>query len=106
MLPVFPLVNIREAEFPVLVRLIDAREESLSLFFLRKVEKDLDGSRSVPIQVGFEIHDRTIPLIPDVFLVAQLFRKPLAAENLWVHPNHQYFFVIGAIEYADVPAFG
>src|ERR1035441_10024926 len=63
MLPVFPLVNVRETEFPVLVRLIDAREESLSLFFLGNVEKEFDGPRSVPIQVGFEIHDRTIPLI-------------------------------------------
>ena len=33
-LPVFPLVNIREAEFPVFVRLINALEESLSLFVL------------------------------------------------------------------------
>ncbi len=40
------------------------------------------------------------------FLVAQLFRKPLAAENLRMHPHHQHFLVIGAIEDADPPAFG
>jgi hypothetical protein len=40
MLPVFPLVNVREAEFPVLVRLINALEESLSLFVLRQVEEE------------------------------------------------------------------
>jgi hypothetical protein len=34
MLPVFPLANVREAEFPVFVRLINALEESLSLLFL------------------------------------------------------------------------
>ena len=34
LLPVFPLVNVREAEFPVFVRLINALEESLSLLFL------------------------------------------------------------------------
>src|ERR1039458_6667937 len=55
-----------------------SRSESLSLFFLGKVEKDFDGSRPVPIQVGFEIHDRTIPLIPDCFLVAQLFQIGIA----------------------------
>ena len=41
-----------------------------------------------------------------VFLVAQLFRKPLAAENLRMHPNDQHFLVIGTIEDADLPAFG
>jgi len=39
MLPVFPLVNVREAEFPVLVRMVNAIEEALSLFFLRQVEE-------------------------------------------------------------------
>ena len=29
-LPVFPLMNIREAEFPVLLRLVDAVDESLT----------------------------------------------------------------------------
>ena len=33
-LPVFPLVNVREAEFPVLLRLINALEKALSLFVL------------------------------------------------------------------------
>ena len=33
--PVFPLVNIREAEFPVLLRIIDTREETIPLFAFR-----------------------------------------------------------------------
>jgi hypothetical protein len=37
MFPVFPLVDVGEAEFPVLVRLVDALEEALSLFVLRQV---------------------------------------------------------------------
>ena len=41
-----------------------------------------------------------------VFFVAQLFRKPLAAQNLRMHPNDQHFLVIGTIEDADPPAFG
>ena len=41
MLPVFSLVNVRETEFPVLVRLINALEEALSLLVLRQVEEDL-----------------------------------------------------------------
>ena len=43
--------------------------------------------------------------VPDGFLVAQLFGKPLAAENFRMHPNHQHFLVIGTIEDADPPAF-
>ena len=35
MFPEFSFVNIREAEFPILVRLIYALEEALSLFVLR-----------------------------------------------------------------------
>src|ERR1039458_4809905 len=54
-LPVFPLVNVREAEFPILVRLIDALQESLSLFVLRKVEEYLDGPRSVPEKVALQV---------------------------------------------------
>src|ERR1035437_2624383 len=34
MLPMFPLVSVREAEFPILVRLINALEESFSLLCL------------------------------------------------------------------------
>lgn len=41
MLPVFSLVNARKAEFPVLLRLIDALEEAFSLFVLRQVQKNL-----------------------------------------------------------------
>jgi hypothetical protein len=38
---------VREAEFPVLIRLINAVEESLSLLFLQKVEKNFDCPCSV-----------------------------------------------------------
>jgi len=33
-LPVFPFVNVREAEFPVFLWLIDTREETIPLFAL------------------------------------------------------------------------
>jgi hypothetical protein len=49
MLPVFPLLNVREAEFPVLFRFVDAREESLALLFVRKVEENFDGPGSAAI---------------------------------------------------------
>ena len=50
LLPVFPLVNIRSAELPVFVWLIDAREKSHSLFLVRKVEEYLDNPRAVTMK--------------------------------------------------------
>src|ERR1700683_3225458 len=37
MRPVFPFVNVREAEFPVFLRVVDAREEPFALLFPRKM---------------------------------------------------------------------
>ena len=54
----------------------------------------------------FQIHDGTIPFLPDGLFVAQLFRKSLAAENLRMYPNDKHLLVIGTIEYADLAAFG
>jgi hypothetical protein len=62
-LPVFPLVNVREGEFPVLVRLINAFEEPLSLFVLRKVEEELEDPSAVAVEVLLQVHDGKIPLL-------------------------------------------
>ena len=58
------------------------------------------------MEMLLHIHDGAVPLLPDGFLVAQLFGKPLVAENLRMHSNHQHFLVIGTIEHADPPPFG
>ena len=56
-LPVFPLVDVRGAELPVLFGLVDAREESLSLLFAGKVEKYLDHLRAVAMKVLLQINN-------------------------------------------------
>ena len=104
-LPVVPLVNVREAEFPVLARLINALEESLSLLVLRQVEEDLDDPGAVTVKMLLQIHDGTIPLLPNGLLVEQLIRKPLTAENLRMHANDEHLLIVGTIEDADPPAF-
>ena len=103
--PVFPLVNVSRAELPVLVWLIDAREKSLPLLLVRQMQEYLDDLRAVAMKVLLQVRDGFIPLLPNVLLVAQLFGKPLAAENLWVHSNNQHFLVIGTVEDADPAAF-
>jgi hypothetical protein len=105
MLPAFPLVNVREAEFPVLVRLINAFEESLPLLVLRQVQEELDDPGAVAMQVLLQIRDGPIWLFPNAFLVEQLPWQPLTAENFWMHPDDQHFLIIGTIEDADPPAF-
>jgi hypothetical protein len=106
MLPVFSFVNVREAKFPILVRFINPFEESLSLFILRQVKEDFDDPGAVSVEMFFQVHDGTIPVLPKVLLVAQLLRETLIAENLRMHANDQYVLVIRAIEDAYAPAFG
>ncbi len=50
-LPEFPLVDVGGAELPVLVWFIDAREKSLSLLFVRQMQKDLDDLRPITMKV-------------------------------------------------------
>ena len=57
LLPIFPLVNVGGAELPVLVWLIDALKESLSLLFARKVEEYFDNARPGAMKMLFQIHD-------------------------------------------------
>ena len=67
--PVFPLVNVRQAKLPVLVRLIKAIEEPLALFVLRNVEEELEDPSAVAEEVLLQIHDGAIPFLPDGLLV-------------------------------------
>src|ERR1039458_8725067 len=106
MLPVFPFVYVREAEFPVLVRLINAREESLPLFPLRQMKEELDDPGAVTVKMLLQVHDGTIPLLPNGRLVVQLVWKPFVPEKLRMYSNDENLLIVGAIEDGDPPAFG
>jgi len=56
-IPECPLLYIRVAEFPVLLRVIDTLQKSLLLLFLREVEKELDYASSVDPEVLFKVVD-------------------------------------------------
>jgi len=58
--PVFPLVNVRDAEFPVLLRLINAFKKALSLFVFRQMEEELDDLGAVTVEMLLQVHDRAI----------------------------------------------
>ena len=67
-------------------------------------EEYLDGPCCVPIKMALQIPDRAILLFPDVFLVAKLFGKALAVEDLWMHSNDQHFLIVRTIEDANPTA--
>jgi hypothetical protein len=67
LLPIFPLMHVRQTEFPVLVGFIDALEEPLSLLFLREVKEKLDDPGAVTVEVLFQVPDGAIPLSQMVF---------------------------------------
>jgi hypothetical protein len=101
---IFSFINLREAEVPVLVRLINVLEKPLPLFVLRKVEEELEDLGSVTVEMFLQVLEETIPFLPDGLLIQ--VRKPLAAENLRMHANDEHLLIIGTIEDADPPAFG
>ena len=53
--PVFPLVNVRGAELPVLVGFVDPGKKSLPLLRARQVEKNLDDFGAVAMEVLLQV---------------------------------------------------
>src|SRR5664279_3860697 len=51
LLPEIPLLNIRQAEFPVLLRFIDPRQKALALLLLRQMQVELDDAGFVAEQM-------------------------------------------------------
>src|SRR5437870_6717125 len=80
--PEFPLFEVAPAEFPVLIRLVDAGKKAAALLVLGNVEEKFNDARSVAVKMVFQIHDGTIPVPSDGLFVEQFFRQPLAVENL------------------------
>jgi len=80
-IPKLPLRDICSAEFPVTFRLIDAFEKALSLLLLREVEEELDDAGTVRVEVSLQVHDRTIPVVPNRPLGEQAVREPFTAEK-------------------------
>ena len=70
------------------------------------MEKELDDPGAVTVEMLLEVHNGTIPLLPDGLLLEQLIRKALAAENLRMHADDEHLLVVGTIEDANAPAFG
>src|SRR5262249_41657144 len=79
-------------------------EEAAFLLFARKVKKKLTNQNPVATQVTLKGANVLIAVVPDA-IVDELWWKFLFREQLGMHLYHEYFFVVGAIEDADTPAF-
>ena len=84
---------------------MDALKETLSLFLLREVEEELDDAGSVAVEVSLQIHDGTIPVVPNHLIGVRRVRDPFAAENLGMHADDKHLLVVGSVEDPDPPAF-
>ena len=94
------LGDVAHRKFPVLRRLIQSLEKAFALFLLRDVEKEFQDHRAVAREVALERGNVLEPLLPDV-LGDQLRGDLLVGKNFRMHPRHQAFFIIGAVEDAD-----
>src|SRR6267142_353228 len=102
-LPVAALLDVGQAEFPVLPGIVDARQEALALLLLRYVKEELEHARAVAVQVALEVRDRLVALFPRLFFAAPV-GNAFAAQDLRAHADDQDFLVIRAVEDADTPA--
>ena len=67
------------------------------------MEKYLDDVRAVEVEVGFEVLDGTVSLVPDRLFVPLFLGKCLVAKILRMHPDDQHLFVVRTIEDPDSP---
>ena len=52
LVPECPLLHIRETELPVLVRVVDARQQATALLLGRDVQEELHDARAIAVQVA------------------------------------------------------
>ena len=106
LLPVFPLLDVGQAEFPVLLGRIDALEEAFALFFLGKMQEEFDDAGAIAVKVVLQVDNGTIPVAPDRFVIDKFRRQALGLEKLGMNAKDQNFLVVGAIEDADPAPLG
>ena len=61
---------------------------------------------SVAVQMSLQIHDGTIAVMPNRYVVARRARHAFAVENLRMDARDEHLLVVGPIKDTDPPAFG
>src|SRR5262249_56527023 len=63
--PEASLADVGGREFPVLLRLVEARHEAPLLLLARDVQKELEEDCPLPREIVLEVRDVGEPLLPD-----------------------------------------
>jgi hypothetical protein len=66
---------------------INAFDESPFLLILREVKEDFDDAGTVDVQMSLEICDRTISVVPQIFVVMWSVQELFADENIAMHAH-------------------
>jgi hypothetical protein len=103
-MPEFPLLQIRVAEFAILLGVVGALQKPLLSLFPREVEEELDHAGSVDVEAPFKILDRAMALAPDLLVATRRVRNGFAFEKVVVNPRDPHFLVIGTVEDRDPSA--
>src|SRR6202012_4428621 len=97
------LGDVAHRELPVLRRLLQAVEKAFALFLLGDVEEELQDHSALSRQIALKGSDVLEALAPDV-LGDKFRRNSFLGEDVRMHPRHQAFLVVGAIEDTDAAA--
>src|SRR5450755_2220716 len=104
-LPVRALLYVRDREFPLLAAILEAREQPLSLLFLREVQEELHDARAVSAEIALVRIDVVVTMVPELILRCAAFWKRIA-EQLAMHARHENVFIVGTVEDPDAASFG
>src|SRR4029077_7852452 len=92
-------------EFPVLLRRIEARQETSLLLLLGEVQEKLPDHYAVARHITLERPDVLEPLLPQIFC-NQAGWNLFGLEEFRVDAHDQNLLVVGTIENSDVSALG
>src|SRR6266481_8052372 len=100
-IPAFMYVRLRE--LPVLLRIVETFHESPLLFLFGNIQKEFANDYAIAREILFKRADVFIALLPYLF-GNQPGWKMLPGQKFLVDPHHQNFFIIRAVEDADLAA--
>jgi hypothetical protein len=98
--------NVSQTELPIFIGLVDPSKKPLALFLFGKMEKKFYDPRPIAVEMGLQVEDRPIALLPNILFVSGEIRQSLGLEQFRMNPDDQHFFVVRTVEDADTPAFG
>ena len=100
--PIFPLLYIVRAYFPILCWIIYAFKKSTTLFFFGKMQKKFNDPCPIIIKMFFQVPDGTITLLPNGLWIQEVPRHLFCLKDLRMYPCYQHFLIIRTVEYADL----